>query len=80
MGSQEGKVVVREQDAAELGANTYAQIPNIYDFFLQKFLFLMLMKNMFLFLGISYFYMKSKKEDDLSSASYLHTGHLSQVK
>ena len=33
MGSQEGKVVVKEQDAAELGANTYAQIPNIYDFF-----------------------------------------------
>ena len=35
---------------------------------------------MFLFLGISYFYMKSKKEDDLSSDSYLYAGHLSQAK
>ena len=36
---------------------------------------------MFLFLGISYFYINSKKEDNLTSASYLHAGHLlSQAK
>ena len=36
---------------------------------------------MFFFLGISYFCINSKKEDDLTSASYLHAGHLlSQAK
>ena len=75
-----------ELDAAELAANTYANhICTKHSwifFFLQIIFFLMLMKEyVFLFLGISHFYINSKKEDDLTSASYLHAGHLlSQAK
>ena len=49
-------------------------------FFYGRFFF-MLMKESVQFLGISYFFINSKKEDDLTSASYFHARHLlSQAK
>ena len=73
-----------EQDAAELGANTYAHhicTKYFVIFFADNFLFDANERICFLFLGISYFYINSKKEDNLTSASYLHAGHLlSQAK